>query len=148
MAKKQAKGVYLTSEIIESQSFHNLSGTAKEILLLFLLKRSFPTIKIKGKPQRICTNWNKINFCYSEAKKRGFSQKRFTRAIDDLLAKGFISIVHPGGGFEKDKAVYMLLTEPESTNRWRIWCKGTVFESRTKESVTRGFCKPKRDGIS
>ena len=137
-----SKGIYLPRELIESKAFHSLTGTAKEILLYFLLKRSFPEIKIKGKKTRICTNHESINFVYSEAKERGFTQPRFTRAIDDLLAKGFISIVHPGGAFEKDKAVFALLTEKGTSNRWMLWQKGTVFEERQRESVSRGFCKP------
>uniref|UniRef100_A0A6M3LTP4 Uncharacterized protein n=1 Tax=viral metagenome TaxID=1070528 RepID=A0A6M3LTP4_9ZZZZ len=137
-----AKGVYLSVELIESKAFHSLTGTSKEILLHFLLKRTFAKKKINGK--RPCTNHDRINFAYTEARKKGFSQKRFTRSIDDLLAKGFISVVHPGGGFEKDKAVYSLLTEDGTSNKWALWHSGTVFERRQKDSIPRGFCNPKK----
>ena len=60
------------------------------------------------------------------------------RAIDQLLAKGFLSIVNPGGTFRQDKAVYKL------SDNWMLWQPGLSFETRVKEKVKRGFCNPKK----
>jgi hypothetical protein len=82
---------------------------------------------------------DRINITYTEFKnKYGITQPRLTRGIDQLLEKGFLSIVHPGGMYRKDKAVYSL------SNNWMIWQPGIIFEIRERESVDRGFCRPKK----
>jgi len=70
--------------------------------------------------------------------KFGITQPRLTRAIEQLLAKGFITIIHPGGGHRHDKAIYGL------SDKYLTWKPGMVIEKREKESVQRGFCKPNR----
>ena len=75
---------------------------------------------------------------YIEAEKEyGITKSRFSRAIGELLAKGFISIAHRGGGYKQDKSIYAL------SDKWMLWQPGTVFETREKVKVQRGFCKPK-----
>ena len=81
------------------------------------------------------SNCDKLNITYTEFKnKYGITQPRMTRALDQLLEKGFLSIVYPGGTYRQDKAIYSL-----STN-WMIWQTGIIFEGRERESVARGFC--------
>jgi hypothetical protein len=139
MSKKyKAGGTFIERELFESKAYLSLKGFAPQLLTLILGKRQFKVEGRKGKQKRVCINCDSLNITYTEFKNEyGISQPKMTRAIDQLLEKGFISIMHPGGAFRKDKAVYSL-----STN-WIIWQTGTIFESRKKETIKRGFCKPK-----
>ncbi len=140
MTKKyKSGGTFIERELFESKAYLSLKGFAPQLLTLVLGKRQFKMEGRKGKQKRACMNCESLNITYVEFKNDfGISQPKMTRAIDQLLAKGFLSIVHPGGAFRKDKAVYSL-----STN-YIIWQPGTVFESRKRENIKRGFCKPKK----
>ncbi len=140
MGKKyKSGGTFIEREMLESEAYLSLNGFAPHLLSLILLKRQFENYGRKGKQKRICVNCDKLNITYMEFKNKfGVTQPRMTRAIDQLLEKGFLSIVYPGGTFRQDKAVYAL-----STN-WIIWKPGMVFETRKKEVIERGFCKPKK----
>ncbi len=136
---KLPPGTWIEREMFESKAFLSLKGFAPQLLILILAKRQFVTHGRRGRQKKICTNCDKLNITYTEFKnKYGITQPRMTRAIDQLLEKGFLSIVYPGGTYRQDKAIYSL-----STN-WMIWQPGMVFESRERESVDRGFCKPKK----
>ena len=93
-----------------------------------------------GKREKwICTNGDDLIFTYVEAEKEyGITKSRFSRAIGELLAKGFVSIAHRGGGYKQDKSIYAL------SDNWMNWRHGIVFETREKVKVQRGFCKPKQ----
>ena len=134
MGKKyKSGGTFIERERLESEAF------APQLLTLILLKRQFENHGRKGKQKRICVNCGKLNITYSEFyNKYGVTQPRMTRAIDQLLEKGFLSIVYPGGTYRQDKAVYAL------SDNWIIWKPGMVFETRKKEVIERGFCKPKK----
>ena len=137
--KKLAPGTWIEREMFESQAFLSLKGFAPQFLILILAKRQFENHGRKGRQKRICINCDKLNITYTEFKnKYGITQPRMTRAINQLLAKGFLSIIYPGGTYRQDKAIYAL-----STN-WVIWQPGMMFESRERESVARGFCNPKK----
>jgi hypothetical protein len=95
-------------------------------------------IKHGKREEWVCTNCDELSFTYIEAEKEyGITKSRFSSSIGDLLTKGFISIAHRGGGYKQDKSVYAL------SNNWMHWQPGTVFETRKKVKVQRGFCKPK-----
>lgn len=136
---KLPPGTWVEREMFESKAFINLKGFAPQLLILFLAKRQFKKQGNPGKEKRICINKDSICFTYVEAQKKyGISIPRLKRAIDDLLAKGFIRIVHQGGARKQDKSVYGL------SGNWLLWHPGTVFETRNKSDVERGFRKPKK----
>jgi hypothetical protein len=138
--RKLPPGTWIEREMFDSEAYSALTGYAPQLLTLVLAKRQFENHGRKGKQKHVCINGNSLNITYTEFKNRyGITQPRMTRAIDQLLEKGFLSIVHPGGTFRKDKAVFAL-----STN-WIIWQAGMVFEVREKENIERGFCKPKKE---
>jgi hypothetical protein len=115
------------------------------LLILFFGKRDW-----NGK---VFTNTQKLTMPYIELenifnkgkrnqfdvlkKKDGISSARIKRGIEELLAKGFIKIVHQGGAYKQDKSIYAL------SENWRIWHKGAVFEERPIDKRTRGYRKPK-----
>jgi hypothetical protein len=140
MGKKyKSVGTWIEREMFESEAYLSLKGFAPQLLTLILAKRQFRNHGRRGKQKKVCINCDKLNITYTEFNNRyGITQPRMTRSIDQLLAKGFLSIVNPGGTYKQDKAIYAL-----STN-WVIWQPGMVFESRERESVARGFCNPKK----
>ena len=130
-------GTWVDRDMFESKAFLSLKGFAPQLLILFLGKRQMLKYGRKGKEKKICVNRDSLTFAYVEARKKyGITKSRFSRAIDELLAKGFITIVHQGGGFKQDKSIYAL------SEKWMLWQTGIVFETREKVNVQRGFCKP------
>ena len=135
---KSPPGTWVERDLSKSKAFISLKGLAPQVLVLFLGKRHMKLIKHGKREEWICTNCDDLNFTYIEAEKEyGITKSRFRRAIGELLAKGFISIAHRGGGYKQDKSIYAL------SNNWMMWQPGTVFETRKKVKVQRGFCKPK-----
>lgn len=130
-------GTWIEREMFESKAYLSLTGFAPQLLVLFLSKRQFLNHGRKGKERRVCTNKNNITMTYIELKEKYNATKpRAIRAIDQLLEKGFICIVNPGGGYKQDKAIYSL------SDNWILWHKGSVFERREKKY--RGYCKKKK----
>ena len=131
---KMPPGTWIERDLFGSTAFNSLKGWAPQLLILFYAKRRFEKHGRNGKEKRICINADALVFTYVEAKQRfGITQPRFTRAIDELLGKGFVSIKHAGGAFQQDKTIYSL------SDQWRLWRPGMVIFSRQKDSVQRGF---------
>jgi len=134
MSDYKVIGTYIEKEMYESEAFLSLTGIAPQLLILFLGKRFIVTRRSKKKKIRECLNCDNIVFTYIEAKEKyGITMRRFTKARDELLAKGFIKRKNPGGGFKKDKAVYAL------SNQWCLWHSGMVFVKREKITIQKGF---------
>jgi hypothetical protein len=136
------KGTFIEAAVFLSPAFLSLGlrGTAEtvsncsvQILILFLGKRNFRRLKQKGANQITRTDGNRLNLTYKELESRGISQQRATRSIDELLAKGFIKIVHPGGLCENDRAVYAL------TEDYKTWRPGDPAIRVRKKDVRRGY---------
>jgi hypothetical protein len=134
----KAPGTYIHRDLYQSKAFIALKGVSPQLLVLILGKRKFDGIEGK----KVCTNSDYIPFTYIEAKEEyGITQPRFTRGIDDLLAKGFITVKHQGGAYQQDKTIYGL------SENWRLWRPGVVFEKRQKDICQRGFRKPKKKRV-
>ncbi len=132
-------GTYVEKELFESKAYLSLKGFAPQLLILLLGKRSFCKIKRGKKRKYECVNNGNITFTYKEAQQKyGLTIPRFTRAIDELLSKGFIKIVHQGGGIDGDQTIYAL------SNDYLLWSEGKVIRSREPEQIARGFCKLKK----
>jgi hypothetical protein len=143
MAKKkslrQSPGTYIERTLYDSKAYNALRGYAPQLLTHVFGKRQFETLRMGKRQKRTCINCDSLNLTYVEFKKKhGITQPRMTRAIDQLLEKGFLTIVYRGGTCQKDKAVYAL------SENWQFWKPGIVFETREKENITRGFCEPKK----
>ena len=151
MSKKNkngyGKGSFIESSILLSPAWMSLGrpGTSKtvsscscQMLSLLLLKRQFGDVKDRnGKKKKQRTDDNRFTLTYKELMSFGISQKMITRAIDELLAKGFIDIIDPGGAYNKHKAVYALV---EDFKRWR---PGDPPVKERSRDVYRGYQKPK-----
>ncbi|CCQ90389.1 hypothetical protein NITGR_280105 [Nitrospina gracilis 3/211] len=133
MAK--AKGVFLEKPLIFSKAFNDLAGTASKVLIWFYYRRKMVN---QGTPKR--EDWDVANngeivFPYADAKKRfGLTAPRFQRALEDLVAKGFIDINHHGGGMVGDTSTYWI------SDRWKLYGKeGFVHKTIPKDTRGLGF---------
>ena len=126
-------GTWLEKELFTSKAFVKLGGCSPQVLIIFYGKRMFIKMKSNKSKKSHCTNNNHIAFTYKEAEVLGISKPKFTRAIDELLAKGFITIVHQGGAYKKDKTYFGL------SEKWRLWNDGIVFETREGQDSKRGY---------
>lgn len=134
--KKLQPGTFVYLEMIQSKAFLALKGFAPQLLLLFLLKRKRQMSKDKKGVK--FQKWidDNLIMTYAELEKKyDVTKPRFTRGIDDLLAKGFLEIRHAGGAFKKDKSVYALV------DTYLLWRPGSVFKKRMRD-VKRGFQRP------
>ena len=144
---KFKSGTWIDEEMFTSRAYFSLKGIAPQLLTLFLAKRDF--IKKDGK--YICTNKDKITMTYAELEniynlgshnkhlpKDGLKRPSITRGRDDLMAKGFVRIVHQGGGYQQDKTRYALAED------WQWWQPGQVIYKRPKDTRTLGYRNPKK----
>ena len=141
------EGTFIESRLFLSPAFISLgqrdtapvvSSCSAPVLVLFLGKRQYGKRKDKkGQKVRVRVDGNRFTLTYKELESRGISQKRATRAIDELLAKGFISIIDPGGLYEMHKAVYALEED------YRNWRRGDDPIRTRGRDARRGFCGKK-----
>lgn len=75
---------------LESTAYQKLTPSAAKLLPYF---KRICVKATKGKPD----DTTMFTFPYSQARKYGFSENTFSRAVRDLEEKGFIDIVEVGG---------------------------------------------------
>ncbi|MDA3831831.1 MAG: hypothetical protein PF495_00375 [Spirochaetales bacterium] len=111
-----------------------VSSCSPQILCLLLGKRQFGWRR-DGKGNKVWerTDDNRFTLTYAELQSYGLKRDRITRAIDELLAKGFIEILNPGGLYDKDKAIYALRDD------FRGWRRGSPPVRMRNRDVRRGF---------
>jgi hypothetical protein len=140
MGKIKNGGIYIERELYQSEAFNSLGRVALRVLIAFLDKRMREKASEardkkgnKRKPKFI--NLDNITLTYGELEKKyGVQSQSVTRAIDELLAKGFIEIRKPGGAYKHDKTIYALV------DNWMLWKKGSEpFSVRKKDTVHRGY---------
>lgn len=156
MSKKNGygEGTFLETKMFLSPAWMSLGekGTAPQVtscsakvLVLFLGKRRYGYSRRKDQKIRERTDGNRLTLTYKELESHGISNKKSTRAIDELLAKGFISIVDPGGAYEKHKAIYAL---EEDYRRWRPGDGPIRVRERDVLRGYQGSCKIKTTDAS
>ena len=131
MKKKKSKaksGTWVTREMVMSEAYWALNSTAKGMLLLFFLKRDFDG-------NHNCLNCRSLTLTYKELEAlhgtnpdgtaKGIARTSISRAIADLMEKGFIDIVRQGGAYQQDKTIYALVED------WRLWVPGRVVKKKT-----------------
>jgi hypothetical protein len=131
-------GSYWPRELYQSPAFLNLHKNG--IVMLFALmdarkreSQSYAKDKkgCKRKPEFF--NLDRLEMPYATLQKvYGMNQSGVIRAIDKLLANGFIKISHPGGLRPHDKARYALVED------YLEWEPGTVFRRRIRD-VKMGY---------
>jgi hypothetical protein len=136
------KGTFVETRMFLSKAFINLgkrgssdtvSSYSIPMLMMFLGKRKFAEIKQQGQKKQVRSDDNRFYLTYKELASHGITQPAATRAIDELLAKGFVGIVEPGGAFDKHKTVYSLVED------WMKWKPGDPPMRVRPKDVKRGF---------
>lgn len=133
----------LEKNLVRSKAWLSLRGAAPQVYLLFRIKCSMEQVKPTGKPHKrqakwVITNNGKITFPYKKEalQKYGITAPRFARAIDGLIAKGFIDIIETGSGFRRMLTLYAI------SNRWQRYGPPEFkIMVRDKSGVNPGFKK-------
>lgn len=107
------RNVLINHEMLNSTAFRKLfrgKATAAYVLLIFMQKRKWTKT---GRRKKIEYVDEPIAFSFWEAKNRGISQSSFFRAVNALIALGFLDPEHRGGIYGKDVSTFRL------SERWR-----------------------------
>lgn len=126
MRKKTSQkfSAYLTYEVFRSDAFRALRPASRDILILLYFEVEMKKSKNRGKSDRVITNRREIKLPYEEIKGAlYYSKKTIWEAFQQLLAHGFIEVIHQGGGAKGDTNVYGI------TEDWRHWKPGMVFRT-------------------
>ena len=137
--------MFVSRRVITSKAFLSLKTAAACQVFMIFLTKCVPK-QINGKPKRkdgwYIANNGEIQFTYDEAlEKWGITQKKFTKAIDEVVRVGLIDITKSGFGLKKDKSLYAI------SDRWEKF--GTdefVVKKRQKRKQQLGFTKGKSYG--
>lgn len=112
----------MTYQLFVSAAFRDLKPSAKDILQLIYFEIEMTSQKKRGKYIPVITNRNNIKLPYEEIMERtGYGKKAVWTAFKDILAHGFIEVVHHGGGTKGDLNIYGI------TEDWRKWEPGQVI---------------------
>ena len=141
--RKRQNIIWIERGLIDSEAFCSLRTTASYVVLMvFLSKRQMVKQRTAKRQQWTIANNGEIVFTYKEAEQEyGISPARFTKALDELIDKGFIDIAGQGMGVHKVETHFSI------SKRWRKY--GTpdfVKKSRPKGPINRGFQKGNRYG--
>jgi hypothetical protein len=93
-------------ELLHSEAFRSLSY-APSIKALFwsLEKRKLEKTKRRGRNRFIEID-DPFSFTYGEAIRRGITNKQFSRAIKELIERGFWDLTKAGSGLQGDYSLY------------------------------------------
>jgi DNA-binding PadR family transcriptional regulator len=133
-AQMSGKVVVIEQELLKSEVFRSSSGTGKTVYFDFRMKCRVKSVKkyMRSRKERVILNNGKLEYCYSEAEKRGIPRTTFMRALNELIAKGLIDIEHSGsGGVKGDKSLYAI------SERWRAYGAERFIEA-ARPKDTRG----------
>lgn len=133
---KKGRIIVLDQALVTSPVWLSLKGKAPKVYLIFRTKCRVAKVGA-GKRQRTeITNNGELIFKYDEAKKLyRISDKAFTRAIDELIEKGFLDISESGQG------VCKLTTKYAISDRWKN------YETREFKKATRPMKGIRRNGF-
>ena len=121
----------LQYRLITSPAFIDLKPASKFILTLFYYEIKFESYGRKKK--WVAVNENNISLPYKEIRERiGYSDMTIWRAIQDILAHGFLNIAHYGGKAKGDFTIYCVKSQ------WENWIPGKVY-FKTAPSRKIGF---------
>ena len=140
MGKKYKEpGIFLTRELYTSKAFLSLkAGSIKILLILYGKRIPEKNSQAKGKKgdkrKRGFVNDDSLYLTYLHLEKdHKIPRKTIARAFDELLEKGFITLVYQGGTYHHDKNRYAV------SENYLIWQPGMIFQVRPKDKLQRGY---------
>jgi hypothetical protein len=137
--------MYVSRGMILSEAFASLrTPAAFRVLFIFLSKCRWEQVRRPCTREKTwtITNNGEIVFSYLEAKDRyGMTDGVFRRAIDELVAAGFIDVAHSGYGLRKDMTLYGV------SDRWERYGTSEFKRAERQKRVQKmGFRKGNQHG--
>jgi hypothetical protein len=126
--------------LLRSEAYKSLDhASSVKLLTWFFEKRKVERDKTsrKGK-NRWIEHRDPVQFTYDEARCRGLTNYKFSRALKELHAKGFIDVVKHGTGLQGDSSTYLL------SDRWEKYGTPDFERVDFPKSSNFGF---RRNGI-
>ena len=124
----KTKGIYITRDILESAAYWNLTGTAPQVYMVFLMKRILSDKPFGKNKVRLIANNGEIIYTFKEAfKNHRIPKSNFLRARDQLIKVGFIEIADDGGCHHTTK--YSI------SNNWRNYPEQTFERPKSGNLV-------------
>jgi len=123
-----ARGVYIEQDIINSDAFWDLTGSAPQVYMVFLMKRVLSDKAFGKDKARIIANNGEITYTFVEASdNHRIPKSNFLRARDQLIKVGLIEIAEDGGCHHTTK--YSI------SNNWRNYPEQTFERSKSGNLV-------------
>jgi hypothetical protein len=131
----RGKGFFIESKVYTSKAFGSLSKNAIKVLMALYEVRQIERKKDKKSVEQVSiVNNGKLKVSYTRFETRfKIPRSSIPRAIDQLLARGFIEITHRGGAFQHDPSTYKLIQE------YLSWQPGQIIRTREKDVIKRGY---------
>lgn len=141
--KRDISGIFIYRTMIMSPAFQDLNKSGIFLLIALLNARKYEKYKDrKTKRTSHVLDGTNIEMPYVTLKEVwGLNQQQVSIAIDNLLAKGFIEIVHRGGLGEHDRARYSLIDD-------YLWWTPKTPPIRCRERDVRRGYQGRRIGAS
>lgn len=132
MGTKFAK---LELRMVYSEAYQDLNAPTLKMLSYVLLQLKWKNTSRGRKANWVCTNKDEIELLYATFKKSPFnmSDKTVTRAIDSLLAHGFVSVESQGGMCKGHKSLFSY------SEKWKDWKPGNEPIETRVPFRKRGF---------
>ncbi len=133
--------MFVERRAVTSKAFLDLNTAAAcQVYMIFRTKCRMEKVQIRPMSREkewVIANNGEIQFTYDEALgKWGITQKKFTKAIDEVVRVGLIDITKSGFGLQKDKSLYAI------SDRWEKFGTGEfVARKRQKRKQQLGFTK-------
>jgi hypothetical protein len=92
--------LWINKELLQSRALRTITSPTVFLVLMDFYGRKQVTKKKgnSGNKKYDMTNNGELFYTYAEAEKKGISRTAFMKAIDELLARGFIFIAKESGG--------------------------------------------------
>ncbi|WP_054032504.1 hypothetical protein [Desulfatitalea tepidiphila] len=130
-------GIYIERKVFYSAAYQALSKNGRMVLLALLDARQINPAFKKSLKQGFradrYVDLDRIKMPYTKLEGVfGLARTSIPRAIDELLAKGFIEIKHAGGTGEHDMTIYALVED------YLGWTEHKIFRQRQRD-IRRGY---------
>ena len=124
----KTRGIFIERDILESDAYWDLTGSAPQIYMVFRMKCIFTNRTIGKRKERIIVNNGEITYTFVEAwKNHRIPKSTFLRARDQLIKVGLIEIAEDGGCNHTTK--YAI------SNNWRNYPEQTFERSKSGKLV-------------
>lgn len=135
MKVSSSKWTPLHKDLIYSKALQSLNLSERKVLDFALLERRMEKVHVKKQQKKRYVASNEILIPYRQLNDDPFNMNNstITRAIDKLLAIGFISVSEQGGSKQGHATKYKMI------EKWRTWNPGDDPIEIRKAYPRRGF---------